>query len=320
MLSTAWLGWHKARQEMRRALLWEAELREGQADGQCCSWVASLLGAITNRQQHCWASGIPVHASEVKNDTYRAPTPALLCEWQWGLWTAQQVQFPFSSSVQNWVAQFSCPLPFRAQSPQEPGTDCLTPSNHQGLPFQSFLLISVLFTSPPPNEPALWSKGSSSSFSSSTCGPPLGWKGRLMWQESDRKILQTATTSAKQVTSFPRGQNTHGGAPTPAPEEEKRFCQFTVPWPDQSCLGQVDTDPTKKGSHRGTTHGIKPWGNILCHLPQGGSLYPCHHHGWGWWLVWSSEIVSVSSCGLSRSFLSSLYSLTKSSPAPHLNT
>lgn len=140
---------------MRRALLWEAELREGQADGQCCSWVASLLGTITNRQQHCWASGIPVHASEVKKDTYRASTPALLCA-SGGEGSGQLSKCNFHLAARFRIElQFACPLPFRAQSPQEPGTDCLTPSNHQGLPFRSFLLLSVLFTSPPPNEPAL---------------------------------------------------------------------------------------------------------------------------------------------------------------------
>lgn len=62
---------------MGGALLWEAELGEGQADGQRCSWAASLLDTITTRQHHCQAPGIPVHVSEVKIDMHKAP--ALLC-------------------------------------------------------------------------------------------------------------------------------------------------------------------------------------------------------------------------------------------------
>lgn len=162
------------------------------------------------------------------------------CEWQWGLWAAQQAPFLFSSSVQNWVSQFSCPLSFRAEGTWEPRADHLTPSDQQGFPFWSFPLLSVLFSSPFPKESAiLWSKGSS--FSSSEPSP--GGKGGLGWQESDSKILQTATTAADQGTDLPDGQNTHGEPPHASPQGRETFPSEHCPGPDQSRLGQVDTFP-----------------------------------------------------------------------------
>lgn len=142
------------------------------------------------------------------------------CGWRWGLWAPQQAPFLFSSSVQNWVSQFSCPLSFRAESAWEPRADHLTPSDQQGVPFWPFPLLSVLFSSPFLKESAiLGSKGSS--FSSP--GPSPGGKGGLGWQESDSKILRTATTAADQGTDLPDGQNTHGEAPPRQPPRKRNF-------------------------------------------------------------------------------------------------
>lgn len=142
------------------------------------------------------------------------------CGWRWGLWAAQQAPFLFSSSVQNWVSQFSCPLSFRAESAWEPRADHLTPSDQQGVPFWPFPLLSVLFSSPFLKESAiLGSKGSS--FSSP--GPSPGGKGGLGWQESDSKILRTATTAADQGTDLPDGQNTHGEGPPRQPPRKRNF-------------------------------------------------------------------------------------------------